>query len=222
MKQTEEALREPETAEAETAAAEAAKSSEENAAAEPQPEGAEAAEAVREAGEEAGIPEEKSAGEEENLIGKKRAEKELEKKDAEIAELNEKYLRLFAEFDNYRKRTEKEKSSMYEVGARDVVEKILPVLDNFERGFALVEKEDEEDPFTEGMRKIYKQFVTILTDMGVTPIEAEGKPFDPDLHNAAMHVEDPEFGENVVAEELLKGYKYKDTVVRYSMVKVAN
>ena len=152
----------------------------------------------------------------------RRSKKELEKKDEKIRTLNDQYIRLMAEFDNFRKRTEKEKSGMYAMGAKDVLEKILPVLDNFERGFALVSEEDQEDPFTQGMEKIYKQFVTVLTDLGVTPIDATGKEFDPNLHNAVMHVEDENFGENVVAEELLKGYMYKDTVLRHSMVKVAN
>ena len=152
----------------------------------------------------------------------RRSKKELEKKDEEIRTLNDQYMRLMAEFDNFRKRTEKEKSGMYAMGAKDVIEKILPVLDNFERGFALVHEEDQEDPFTKGMEKIYKQFVTVLTDLGVTPIEAAGKEFDPNLHNAVMHVEDESLGDNIVAEELLKGYMYKDTVVRHSMVKVAN
>ena len=111
---------------------------------------------------------------------------------------------------------------MYAMGAKDVIEKILPVIDNFERGFSLVTEEDKEDAFVTGMEKIYKQFGTVLTDLGVTPIEAVGKPFDPNLHNAVMHVEDENLGENTVAEEFQKGYLYKDQVVRYSMVKVAN
>ncbi len=152
----------------------------------------------------------------------RRIKKELEKKEEKIRALNDQYVRLMAEFDNFRKRTEKEKSGMYAMGARDVIEKILPVLDNFERGFALVSEEDQDDPFTQGMEKMYTQFVTVLADLGVTPIDAAGKEFDPNLHNAVMHVEDENFGENIVAEELLKGYMYKDTVVRHSMVKVAN
>ena len=156
-----------------------------------------------------------------DIFGRK-SKKELEKKDEQIRQLNDQYMRLMAEFDNYRKRTEKEKSGMYAMGAKDVIEKILPVLDNFERGFSLVTEEDQEDPFTQGMQKIYKQFTTVLTDLGVTPIDAAGKEFDPNLHNAVMHVEDESLGENIVTEELLKGYLYKDTVVRHSMVKVAN
>ena len=127
-----------------------------------------------------------------------------------------------AEFDNYRKRTDKEKSAMYEIGARDVIEKILPVVDNFERGLATVPEDAKETPFAEGMEKIYKQLMKTRDDMGVKPIEAVGKPFDPNFHNAVMHVDDESLGENVVASELLKGYMYRDTVVRHSMVQVAN
>ena len=156
------------------------------------------------------------------LFGRRKLKKEIEKKDELIKEQNEKYIRLMAEFDNYRKRTEKEKAGMYAMGAKDVVEKILPVVDNFERGFSLVAEEDAEDPFTEGMQKIYKQLMTTLTDLGVTPIEAVGKEFDPNLHNAVMHVDDESVGENIVVQEFQKGYMYKDSVVRHSMVQVAN
>ena len=127
-----------------------------------------------------------------------------------------------AEFDNYRKRTEKEKSQRYEVGAKDVVEKILPVVDNFERGLAAVPEDEKENPFIDGMEKIYKQLMTTLEGIGVKPIEAVGQEFNPDFHNAVMHVEDEEVGENIVVEELQKGYLYRDGVVRHSMVKVAN
>lgn len=156
------------------------------------------------------------------LFGSRKLKKEIEKKDELIKEQNEKYIRLMAEFDNYRKRTEKEKAGMYAMGAKDVVEKILPVVDNFERGFSLVAEEDAEDPFTEGMQKIYKQLMTTLTDLGVTPIESVGKEFDPNLHNAVMHVDDESVGENIVVQEFQKGYMYKDSVVRHSMVQVAN
>ena len=144
-----------------------------------------------------------------------------DKKDEKIEELTDRLTRQLAEFDNYRKRTEKEKASMYTIGAKDIVEKILPVVDNFERGLATVEH-PEDDPFAEGMNKIYKQLVKTLEDMGVTVIEAVGQEFDPNLHNAVMHVEDEEAGENIIVEEFLKGYKYKDIVVRHSIVKVAN
>lgn len=127
-----------------------------------------------------------------------------------------------AEFENFRKRTEKEKSTMYEMGARDMIEKILPIIDNFERGLATIPEDAKETPFAEGMEKIYKQLQKTMEDAGVKVIEAVGKEFDPNLHNAVMHVEDESLGENVVAEELLKGYTYRDSVVRHSMVKVAN
>ena len=145
-----------------------------------------------------------------------------DKKDEQIADLTDKLTRPMAEFDNYRKRTEKEKSAMYEIGAKDVVEKILPVVDNFERGLQSVPEEQKDDPFVDGMDKIYKQLMTTLEGIGVKPIEAVGQEFDPNFHNAVMHVEDEELGENVVAEEFQKGYMYRDSVVRHSMVKVAN
>ena len=145
-----------------------------------------------------------------------------DKKDEQIADLTDKLTRQMAEFDNYRKRTEKEKSAMYEIGAKDVIEKILPIVDNFERGFATVAEEEKENPFVQGMDKVYKQLMTMLEGLGVKPIEALGQEFNPDLHHAVMHVEDEEAGENVIVEEFQKGYMYRDSVVRYSMVKVAN
>ena len=145
-----------------------------------------------------------------------------DKKDEQIADLTDKLTRQMAEFDNYRKRTEKEKSTMYEIGAKDVIEKILPVVDNFERGFVTVSEEEKENPFVQGMDKVYKQLMTVLEGLGVKPIEALGQEFNPDLHHAVMHVEDEEAGENVIVEEFQKGYMYRDSVVRYSMVKVAN
>lgn len=149
-------------------------------------------------------------------------EKKKDKRDEQIEDLTDKLKRQMAEFDNYRKRTEKEKSAMYEVGAKDVIEKILPIVDNFERGLATVSEEQKNDPFVEGMDKVYKHLMTTLEGIGVKPIEAVGQEFNPDLHNAVMHIEDEELGENVVAEEFQKGYMYRDSVVRYSMVKVAN
>jgi len=143
-------------------------------------------------------------------------------KDEKIAELTDRMQRTMAEFDNFRKRTEKEKAAMYEIGAKNIIEKILPVLDNFERGLTTVPEEEKENPFVQGMDKIYKQFVKTLEDIGVKPMDAAGKPFDPNFHNAVMHVEDEELGENIVAEELQKGYTYRDSVVRPAMVKVAN
>ncbi len=143
-------------------------------------------------------------------------------KDEKIEELTDRLKRSMAEFDNFRKRTEKEKASMYEIGARDVIEKILPIVDNFERGLAAVPEDAKETPLAEGMEKIYRQFVKTLEDLGVTPIEAVGREFDPNLHNAVMHIEDESLGENIVAQELQKGYMYRDSVVRHSMVQVAN
>lgn len=145
-----------------------------------------------------------------------------DKKDQQIEELTDKYRRVMAEFDNFRKRTEKEKSSMYEIGAKDIIVKLLPVVDNFERGLATVSEEEKEKPFADGMDKVYKQLTKMLEDVGVKEIEAEGKEFDPQYHNAVMHVDDESLGENIVAEVLQKGYTYKDSVVRHSMVKVAN
>ena len=127
-----------------------------------------------------------------------------------------------AEFENARKRTAKETTRMYDMGAKDILEKILPVIDNFERGMATLTEEEKELPFMQGMDKIYKQFLTVLESCHVEAMNAEGKDFDANLHNAVMHVEDENFGENVVAEELLKGYMYKDMVLRHSVVKVAN
>ena len=148
--------------------------------------------------------------------------KKKDKKDEQIEELTDKVKRQMAEFDNFRKRTEKEKSQMYDMGAKSIIEKILPVIDNFERGLAAVPEDNKEDAFVVGMDKIYRQMLTVLEEAGVKPIEAVGAEFDPNFHNAVMHVEDETLGENVVAEELQKGYMYRDTVVRHSMVKVAN
>ena len=153
------------------------------------------------------------------LFGKKNKK---DKKDEKIEELTDKLTRQMAEFDNFRKRTEKEKSQMYEIGAKDIIDKILPIVDNFERGLGAVTEEEKEDPFVQGMEKVYKQLMTTLDGIGVKPIEAVGKEFNPDFHNAVMHVEDEELGENIIAEEFQKGYMYHDSVVRHSMVKVAN
>ncbi len=147
--------------------------------------------------------------------------KKKDKKDEQIEELNDKVKRQMAEFENFRRRSEKEKSQMYEMGAKGIVEKILPVVDNFERGLAAAGPEGD-DSFVDGMNKIYKQLMTSLEEVGVTPIQAVGQEFDPNFHNAVMHVEDEGFGENEVVEELQKGYMYRETVVRHSMVKVAN
>ena len=162
------------------------------------------------------------AKENENSGKKLFGKKKKDKKDEKIEELTDKLTRQMAEFDNFRKRTEKEKSQMYEVGAKDIIEKILPIVDSFERGLGAVKEEDKEDPFIQGMEKVYKQFITTLEGIEVKPIEAVGQPFDPNFHNAVMHVEDENLGENIIAEEFQKGYMYRDSVVRHSMVKVAN
>lgn len=152
--------------------------------------------------------------------GLKKKEKKKDKRDELIEQLNDKVMRQMAEFENFRRRTEIEKSQMFATGAKSIVEKILPVVDNFERGLATVE--EGADPFADGMLMIYKQLLTTLDEVGVKPIEAVGQEFNPDFHNAVMHVEDEEVGENIVVEEFQKGYMYNDTVVRHSMVKVAN
>ena len=146
--------------------------------------------------------------------------KKKDKKDEQIEELNDKVKRQMAEFDNFRKRTDKEKAQMYDMGARSIIEKILPVIDNFERGLAAVPDEAKEDAFVVGMDKIYKQLLSELETIGVAPIEAVGKEFDPEYHNAVMQVENGELASGVIAQELLKGYIYKDAVVRHSMVAV--
>ncbi len=171
---------------------------------------------------EASKKEETSETEEKPEKKKKKGFKKKDKKDEQIEELNDKYQRLFAEFQNFRSRSDKEKTAMFETGARSIIEKILPVVDNFERGVAALSEEDLESPVGQGMNLIYKQLLQTLEDIGVEAIEAQGKEFDPELHNAVMHEDNDELGENVVSEELQKGYKYRDTVVRHSMVKVAN
>jgi molecular chaperone GrpE len=162
---------------------------------------------------------EDSKAEKKKFFGKKNKK---DKKDEKIDELTDRLTRQMAEFDNFRKRTEKEKSQMYEIGAKDIIEKILPIVDNFERGLASMPEEEKATPFAEGMEKIYKQLMTTLESIDVKPIEAVGKEFNPDFHNAVMHVEDEELDENIIVEEFQKGYTYRDSVVRHSMVKVAN
>ena len=166
------------------------------------------------------VAEEPEAEKEKGSFFKKKEKKD--KKDEKIEELTDRVRRQMAEFDNFRKRTEKEKTQMFETGAKSIVEKILPVVDNFERGLAAVTEEEKGTPFVEGMEKIYKQMMTVLEEAGVKPIDAVGQEFDPNLHNAVMHIEDEELGENIIAEEFQKGYTYRDSVVRHSMVKVAN
>lgn len=160
-------------------------------------------------------------GQKKSFFRKEKKEKK-DKKDLKIDELNDRLIRNMAEFDNFRKRSEREKAQMFEIGARDIIEKILPVIDNFERGLGAITEEERESAFAQGIEKIYKQMFTALSDAGLKPIDAVGKPFDPNFHNAVMHAEDPEQGENLVAEEFQKGYMYRDTVIRHSMVKVVN
>ena len=174
------------------------------------------------AGEETESTEESDDTEEAEGEKKGFFKKKKDKKDEMIEELNDKVKRQVAEFDNFRKRTEKEKTQMFDMGARTIIEKILPVIDNFERGFTTVEESDKQDAFVEGMDKVYKQLMTELEAAGVKPIECIGKEFDPEFHNAVMQVESEEFESGIVAQELLKGYTYKDTVVRHSMVAVVS
>ncbi|MCI5623077.1 MULTISPECIES: nucleotide exchange factor GrpE [Anaerostipes] len=149
-------------------------------------------------------------------------EDQTAKLEAEIADWKDKYQRLMAEFENARKRTAKEATQRYDMGAMGVLEKLLPVIDNFERGLDAVSEEEKDTAFVQGIQQIYKQLMSVFDDLGVSAMDAEGKEFDANLHNAVMHIEDEAYGENVVAEELQKGYMYKENVLRHSMVKVAN
>ena len=199
-----------EAAEAET---EAAENNQEEETKETEAQGDEATK--EDEAEASGAEENKDKG----LFGKK---KKKDKKDEQIEDLNDRLRRQMAEFDNFRKRSEKEKSQMFDMGARSIIEKVLPVVDKFERGLAAVPEEQKDDAFVTGMDKIYKQLMTELDAIGVKPIEALGQEFNPDLHNAVMQVESEEYDPGVVAQELQKGYTYKDTVVRHSMVAVVS
>ena len=188
-------------------------------------EGEEASKAAEEAEE---TPEEAAAkaaameAEAREAFSDENLEEKQDKKDIAIADLTDRLKRSMAEFDNFRKRSEKEKATMFDMGVGSIAEKILPVVDNFERAMAAAPKEGDGKAFAEGIAMIYNQLKKTLEDLGVKPIDCVGQPFDPNFHNAVMHVEDESLGENVVAEELLKGYMYKDSVLRHSMVKVAN
>lgn len=186
-----------------------------------QNEAEEAEQAPEETAEQA-EPQEETAekAESEKETGKKATKKDP--KDQKIEELEDRLKRNLAEFDNFRKRTEKEKSAMFDMGAKSILEKLLPVIDNFERAFSTVPEDPEAAQYAKGMEMIYRQLLKNLEDAGATPIDCKGKPFDPNYHNAVMHVEDESLGENVIVEEFQKGYMYKDSVLRYSMVKVAN
>ena len=173
--------------------------------------------------------EETPEGEDPKTWAEKRAAKKQAKQDKKadaakekIAELEDRVKRQLAEFENFRNRTEKEKQAMFETGAKSVIEKILPVIDNFERGLATVPEDQQSDGFVDGMNKIYKQMMTELENIGVKPIEAVGCEFDPNLHNAVMQVENEELESGTVAQELQKGYTYRDSVVRHSMVSVVS
>ncbi len=190
---------------------------------------AEMKEAEAEISEEEAAESENAEGEGKMSWAEKKAAKKQEKKEKkdktdaykeQIEQLEDRVKRQMAEFENFRKRTEKEKQAMFETGAKSVVEKILPVVDNFERGLATVPEDKLEDPFVDGMNRIYKQFLTELENIGVKPIEAVGCEFDPNLHNAVMQVESEEYESGIVAQELQKGYTYRDSVVRHSMVAV--
>ena len=200
---------------AQEAQTEPLENSEDTQEAEGAKEGSEAESAEEGSAEEAS---QEVADEKKGFFGKKKKDP----KDDKIEELTDRLKRTMAEFDNFRKRTEKEKAAMFEMGAKDVIEKILPVVDNFERGLAALPEDEKESSFAKGMEMIYKQLMKNLEDMGVKPIEAVGQPFDPNFHNAVMHIDDENLGENVVAAELQKGYMYRDSVVRHSMVQVAN
>ncbi len=199
---TEEELKKEETASEEAAAAEET-AAEESAAAEGTVEA-----------------EEEKPGKADRKAAKKKADKEREAMKEQIAGLEDRVKRQMAEFENFRKRTDREKDAMFDMGARSVLEKILPVVDNFERGFATVQEEDRNDAFVTGMNGVYKQLMTELDKIGVKPIEAVGQPFDPNFHNAVMQCESEEYESGVVAMELQKGYMYKDMVIRHSMVSV--
>jgi len=186
----------------------------------------ETAEAVEEVAEEIDS-EEVPEGEEPKTWAEKRAAKKQKKEEAnadkeKIAELEDRVKRQLAEFENYRNRTEKEKQAMFETGAKSVLEKLLPIIDNFERGFSTVDEADKEDAFVQGMQKVYKQMMDELEKIGVKPIEAVGQEFNPNFHNAVMQVESDEFESGIVAQDLMKGYMYRDSVLRHSMVGVVS
>ncbi len=211
---------EPETGEEAEKASEATASEESEAGEEAGREArAETGEKTPEEASDDGIQEEKS--EDKKRFGKKK-DKKLGKMEEKLEELEDQRMRQLAEVENFRKRSEKEKSQMFEVGAKTVVEKMLPVIDNFERGLAAVPEEEKDTSFVQGVELVYKQLLTVFEELGVKPIEAVGQEFDPNLHNAVMMVDDDSLESGTVAEEMQKGYLYKETVVRHSMVKVVN
>lgn len=181
------------------------------------PDGEETDEESGESDEESGESDEEKKG-----FFSRRKDKEKAALKQRVGELEDKVMRQMAEFDNFRKRTDKEKDQMFSMGEKSVLEKLLPIIDNFERGFDTVQDEDEEDAFVQGMRKIYAQLIKQMEDIGVKPIEAVGKEFDPNLHNAVMQVESDEYPSGTVAQELQKGYMFHDAVLRHSMVSVVS
>lgn len=185
-------------------------------------EASKAAEEAEEAPEEAAAKAAAMEAEAREAFSDENLEEKQDKKDIAIADLTDRLKRSMAEFDNFRKRSEKEKATMFDMGARSIAEKILPVVDNFERAMVAAPKEGDGKAFADGITMIHNQLKKTLEDLGVKPIDCVGQAFDPNFHNAVMHIEDESLGENVVAEELLKGYMYKDSVLRHSMVKVAN
>ena len=178
----------------------------------------ETAETEKEAVEETQQEEAKAGSGKKKKKSAKVLEMELKKSEEKAAELTDKYQRLMAEFENARKRNAKEQTRMYDVGAKEVLQKLLPVVDNFERGLDALSQEEKEEPFAQGVEKIYQQLMTVFGELGVKAMDAAGKEFNPDFHNAVMHVEDEEMGENLVVEEFQKGYMYKESVLRHSMV----
>jgi len=173
------------------------------------------------------VPEEETLDNHDGKVEKKSLfknskSKELAAKDQKIEELTDRLVRTMAEFDNFRKRSEKEKSQMYDMGVKSIIEKVLPIVDNFERGLGTITEKEKESAFAQGVEMIYRQLLASLEEIGLKPIDAVGKEFDPNLHNAVMHGEDENFGENTVSDEFQKGYLYRDMVVRHSMVKVVN
>ena len=179
------------------------------------------AEETEEAESEADSDENNTDGEKKGFFSKlKKGDKEKAAMEEKIAGLEDRVKRQMAEFENFRKRTEKEKQTMFSMGERNVIEKMLPIVDNFERGLAAVPENEKETPLASGMEMVYRQLVKQLEDLGVTPIEAVGQEFDPNFHNAVMQVESEEYPSGTVAQEFQKGYKYHDSVIRYSMVGV--
>ena len=223
-KHSEQATAAEEEIKQEQAAGEAAESPEEEAAKEA---AKAAAEIENEAGQNTGDESKGDDQKDVNETGNEKSqidalEEEISKRDETIALMHDKLQRQMAEFDNFRKRTEKEKSEMFGMGATDILKKLLPIVDNFERGFNTIPDGEEKTQFAVGMDMVYKQLIKMLEDNKVTPIEAVGKEFDPQFHNAVQHVEKDDVGENIVVEEFEKGYMYGDTVLRHSMVIVAN